>query len=81
MDKTERRAGRLLAQDVKEAGTQIRAELQKDIDAAGIKAAHLVYKVDQAHKRPAMIRWITIGLSLAVALLVFGFYAGIYLHG
>ena len=53
----------------------------KDIDAAGIKAAHLVYKVDQAHKRPAMIRWITVGLSLAVVLLVFGFYVGMYLHG
>jgi hypothetical protein len=81
MDKTERRAGSLLAQDVKEAGMQIRAALQKDIDAAGIKAAHLVYKVDQAHKRPAMIRWITVGLSLAVVLLVFGVYVGMYLHG
>jgi hypothetical protein len=81
MDKTERRAGSLLAQDVKEAGMQIRAELQKDIDAAGIEAAHLVYKVDQAHKRPTMIRWITVGLSLAVVLLVFGVYVGMYLHG
>ena len=81
MDKTERRAGRLLAQDVKEAGAQIRAELQKDIDAAGIKAAHLVCKVDQAHKRPAMIRWLAVGLVLSVALLVFGVYAGIYLRG
>ena len=76
-----RRAGSLLAQDVKEAGMQIRAELQKDIDAAGMEAAHLVYKVDQAHKRPAMIRWITVGLSLAVVLLVFGVYVGMYLHG
>jgi hypothetical protein len=66
---------------VKEAGAQIRAELQKDIDAAGMKAAYLVYKVDQAHKRPALIRWITVGLSLAVVLLVFGFYVGRYLHG
>jgi hypothetical protein len=81
MDKTERRAGSLLAQDVKEAGAQIRADLQKDIDAAGMKAAYLVYKVDQAHKRPALIRWITVGLSLAVVLLVFGFYVGMYLHG
>jgi hypothetical protein len=81
MDKTERRAGSLLAQDVKEAGAQMRAELQKDIDAAGMKAAHLVYKVDQAHKRPAMIRWITVGFSFAVVLLVLGFYVGMFLHG
>ena len=81
MAKTERRAGSLLAQDVKEAGAQIRAELQKDIDAAGMKAAYLVYKVDQAHKRPAMMRWITVGLSLAVVLLVFGLYVGTHLQG
>jgi hypothetical protein len=81
MNKTERRASVLLAQDVKEAGKQIRAELQKDIDAAGIEAAHLVYRVDQAHKKPALIRWISVGLFLAVVLLVFGVYVGMYLHG
>jgi hypothetical protein len=81
MDRTERRAGSMLAQDVKAAGAQMRAELQKDIDAAGMKAAYLVYKVAQAHKRPILIRWITVGLSSAVILLVFGFYVGMYLHG
>jgi hypothetical protein len=80
MDRTERRAGSMLAQDVKAAGAQMRAELQKDIDAAGMEAAHLVYRVDQAHKRPALIRWITVGLSLAVVLLVFGFCVGMHLH-
>ena len=56
MDQTERRAGKLLAQDVKNAAAQIRAEMQKDIEAAGMKAAYLVYKVDQAHKRPDRCR-------------------------
>ena len=81
MDQTERRAGKLLAQDVKNAAGQIRAEMQKDIDAAGMKAAYLVYKVDQAHKRPAMIRWIAVGLLAAMVLVGFAFYAGIHLHG
>jgi hypothetical protein len=81
MDQTERRAGKLLAQDVKNAAAQIRAEMQKDIDAAGMKAAYLVYKVDQAHKRPAMIRWIAVGLLSAMVLAGFAFYAGIHLHG
>jgi len=80
MDQTERRAGKLLAQDVKNAAAEIRAEMQKDIDAAGMKAAYLVYKVDQAHKRPAMIRWIAIGLVSATVLAGFAFYAGIYLY-
>jgi hypothetical protein len=78
MDKTERRAGKLLAEDVRNAAAQIRAEMQKDIEAAGMKAAHLVYKVDQAHKRPAMIRWIAVGLLSAMVLAVLAFYAGMY---
>ena len=80
MDHTERRAGKLLAQDVTNAAAQIRAEMQKDIDAAGMKAAYLVYKVDQAHKRPAMIRWIAVGLLAAMVLVGFSFYAGMYLY-
>jgi len=80
MDQTERRAGKLLAQDVKNAAGQIRAEMQKDIDAAGMKAAYLVYKVDQAHKRPAMIRWIAVGLLADMVLVGFAFYAGMYLY-
>ena len=52
---------------------------KKDIEAAGMKAAYLVYKVDQAHKRPAMVRWIAVGLLSAIVLAGFAFYAGMYL--
>jgi hypothetical protein len=78
MDQTERRAGHLLAEDVRKAAAQIRAEMQKDIEAAGMKAAHLVYKVDQAHKRPAMLLWIAVSLFSAMVLMGFAFYAGMY---
>jgi hypothetical protein len=54
--------------------------MQKDIEEAGMKAAYLVYKVDQAHKRPAMIRWIGVGLLSAMVLVLFAFSAGIWLH-
>ena len=54
--------------------------MQKDIEAAGMKAAYLVYKVDQAHKRPAMIRWIAVGLLSAMVLVGFAFYAAMYLY-
>jgi hypothetical protein len=76
IEKVERRGGKILAQDVKESCGQIRAALQKDIDAASIKAAHLVCLVDRAHKRPAMIRWITIALLSAAALSVAAFWLG-----
>ena len=78
MDQTERRAGQLLAEDVRKAAAQIRAEMQKDIEAAGMKAAHLVYQVDKAHKRPAMVLWIAVSLLSTMVLMGFAFYAGMY---
>ena len=74
--KVEQRAGKLLALEVSEAAARIRAELRNDIDGAGIKAAHLVYLVDQAHKRPARVRWLSVGLVSAAALFVAGMWIG-----
>jgi len=76
MQNVNRRAGKIVAQEVIETATRIRAELQKDIDAAGLKAAHLVYMVDQAHKRPTLIRWLAAGLVAAVALFAAGIWIG-----
>jgi len=76
--KVEQLAGNLLAQEVREATARIRAELRNDIDGAGIKAAHLVYLVDQAHKRPARVRWLSVGLVSAVALLLAGVWIGVH---
>ena len=78
--KVEYQAGKLLAEKVSDAAACVRAALQKDIEGAGLKAAHLVYMVDQAHKRPAIIRWLAAGLVAAIGLLCVGFYIGMYLH-
>ena len=80
MQKVEQRAGKLLAHQVSEAAACVRAELRNDIDAAGVRAAHLVCMVDRAHKRPVIIRWLAAGLVTAIGLLCFGFCAGMYLH-
>jgi CHASE3 domain sensor protein len=76
----ERRAGKMLAKQLAEVAARMRAELQNDIDAASLKAAHLVYLVDRAHKRPVIIRWLATGLLLAVALLGLGSFAGMCLR-
>ena|SRR5215472_3954238 len=81
MDRTERLAGKLLAEDVRNAAAQIREEMHKDIEAAGLKAAHLVYQVDQAHKRPALIRWMSVGLFSALVLVILALCVGLYLRG
>ena len=76
MEKVDERAGKLLAQEVRNAAEQIRGELHADIDEAGLKAAHLVYKVHEAHSRPALIRWLSAGLASAVVLFLAGLWAG-----
>src|SRR2546426_6758206 len=74
--KVEQRAGKLLALELAEAAARIRAELRNDIDGAGLKAAHLVYLVDQAHKRPARVRWLSAGFVSAAALFLAGIWIG-----
>jgi len=80
VQKVEQRAGKLLAQQVSEAAARMRAELQNDIDAASVKAAHLVYMVDRAHQRPVITRWLAAGLLSAIALLAVGLCAGMWLR-
>jgi hypothetical protein len=80
IQKVEQRVGKILAHEVSQAAACVRSALQNDIEAAGVEAAHLVYMVDRAHKRPLIIRWLAAGLVTAIGLLGFGFCAGMYLH-
>jgi hypothetical protein len=61
----------MLAQTVKESVVQMEASLQSDIHVAGLKAREIVHLVNEAHRRPALIRWSAAGL-LAGALLFGG---------
>jgi hypothetical protein len=71
IQKAEKRAGTMLAQTVKESAVQMQASLQSDIHVAGLKAREIVHLVNEAHRRPALIRWSAAGL-LAGALLFGG---------
>jgi len=75
--RVEQRAGKILAVEFSEAATRLRSELRSDIDGAGLKAAHLVYLVDQAHKRPALVRWLSAGLVSAAILFIAGVWIGV----
>ena len=81
VQKTEKRAGSTLAQMVKEAAEKMREGLQADIQIAGWKAAEYVHKVNEAHRRPAIIRWVSVGLVAAAAILAAGVWMGFCLHG
>jgi hypothetical protein len=74
VEKTEARAGAVLAQQVKASVGVLRQEIQKDIDAARLNAAEAVRLIDQTHKRNLLI---CCGLVLVAALIVI-FGAGVW---
>ena len=80
IQKAEKRAGSMLAQSVKESAVQVRQGLQGDIHVAGLKAREIVHLVNEAHRRPALIRWSALGLIAGAALFGGGIWLGMFLH-
>jgi hypothetical protein len=72
----ERRAGKVLAQEVKDCASEMRTCILDDINAAGVKARELVQSVHEAHRRPTTIGWISVGLLCGLALLICGIWFG-----
>jgi hypothetical protein len=79
MQKAERRAGSMLGQMVKESAEQMRQGLQSDIHMAGLKAREFVHLVNEAHRRPALIRWSALGLAAGALLFGGGVWLGMFL--
>ncbi len=78
--RAERRAGIVLAQIVKESAEQMRLGLQNDIHRAGLKACEFVHLVNEAHRRPVLIRWSAVGLAAGALLFGGGVWLGTLLH-
>ena len=74
------RAGKYVAQEFKQHAAVLREELQGDIQTAGLNAIGIVDEVHAAHKqvRPALIRWITVGLLSGLGLFGSGLWIGAY---
>ena len=70
----------MLAQKVRESAEQMRDVLQNDIHMAGLKAREFVHLVNEANRRPALIRWSAVGLIAGVLLFVGGIWLGTFLH-
>jgi hypothetical protein len=80
IQKAEKRAGTMLAQSVKETTVQMQQGLQSDIHVAGLRAREIVHLVNEAHRRPALIRWSALGLLAGVLLFGAGFWLGTLAH-
>ena len=75
--KTEQRAGKALAQDVKTAAAELRRELNADVEKASLKANELVMKVSAANTRPASVKWAAVGSLAALLLFLCGVVVGL----
>ena len=74
--KTENRAGKVLAHDVKVAAAELRRELNSDIENASLKAHELVNKVSAVNSRPVMVKWLATGSLAALLLFLCGVIVG-----
>jgi hypothetical protein len=70
----------MLAKMVKESAEKMREGLQGDIHIAGLKAREYVHLVNEAHRRPAIVRWVSVGLVAASAILASGIWIGSCFH-
>ncbi len=80
MKKAETHGGGILAEMVKEAATKMREGLQSDIQFAGMRAAEYVHRVNEAHRRPVIIRWAAAGLLAGAGLFAAGVWFGPCFH-
>ena len=74
--KTENRAGKVLAHDVKVAAAELRRELNSDIENASLKAHELVNKVSAVNSRSVMVKWLATGSLAALLLFLCGVVVG-----
>jgi hypothetical protein len=74
--KTENRAGKVLAHDVKVAAAELRRELNSDIENASLKAHELVNKVSAVNSSPVMVKWLATGSLAALLLFLCGVIVG-----
>jgi hypothetical protein len=71
------RAGSVVAAEVRESVATVRAEMQRDIENARLKAFELVGEVHRAEARSRSWRWVATGLLAGVMLFLAGVAAGI----
>ena len=74
----ERLAGKTLAQEIRASGIDVRRGIQDDVKQAGFKARELILQINRSSTRPALIRWIIIGVLGATLMFVAGVCFGWY---
>ena len=79
-EKVQKRAGSILAQEVRFCAAAIREELHDDIDLANQRAQKIVMDLHRAYSKTSLYRSLPVGLICAVILLGCGFWMGWMAH-
>lgn len=79
-EKVQRRAGSILAQEVRLCAGAIRQELHDDVEVASLRAQKIVVDLHQAYSKASLYRSLPVGLLCAVILLGCGFWIGWMVH-
>jgi hypothetical protein len=76
VQKTEARAGKMLAQQVRQASVAVRQELQQDVETARLNATEMISRLEKSHRSAELIRWILALVLTAIVAFGLGLWAG-----
>jgi ElaB/YqjD/DUF883 family membrane-anchored ribosome-binding protein len=65
--------------EARKAGSAVREEIQRDIEAGRLHARELIVEIDRAYSRSAVRRWVAVGTVAASGLLILGVSLGVLL--
>jgi hypothetical protein len=74
--KTQARAGSVLAAEVREAAAGLREEIRRDIQEARLQASKIVQRIEAAYQQPMSAQKLTITVLAALLLFFCGLWAG-----
>jgi ElaB/YqjD/DUF883 family membrane-anchored ribosome-binding protein len=75
----QREATGSIEKEARKAGSAVREEIQKDIEAGRLHARELIVEINRAYSRSAVRRWVAVGIVVASGLLIFGVSLGVLL--
>jgi len=76
MQRVEGRAGKVLAQQVRDSAGGLLGALREEISAARLGVRQVVEEIQKAHRGATLTRWCAVGAVVVVAVFACGFWAG-----
>ena len=76
MRRAEGRAGKALAEQVKESAGELQGTLREEISAARLGAQRAMEEIRDAYRTMALLRWCAVGAAAALVVFACGFWVG-----